>query len=183
VIDAAPAHQPWHQPLVRRPSLSAPAVRRIAGFVAAALLDELAPRSDTERYVRQRVRERLKEDNAASADDAAARADAAFETNKLDDDLVVSAAQDDDRAFVAHALTLKSGVAADVVQEILGARSNRALVALCWRSNLAMRTAVGLQRNPFGLKGTDVLSPRGGTDYPMTEEEMTWFVAYFEPSK
>lgn len=60
VIEAAPAHQPWHQPLVRRPTLSAPAVRRIAGFVAAALLDELAARSDldseTERYVRQRVR-------------------------------------------------------------------------------------------------------------------------------
>ena len=189
VIDAAPAHQPWHQPLVRRPSLSAPAVRRIAGFVAAALLDELAARSDidaeTERYVRQRVRERLKEDGASSADEAATRArvEAAFATGNLDDDLVMSAAQSDDHAFVAQALAIKSGVAASVVQEILRARSNRALVALCWQANLAMRTAVGLQRNVFSLKGTEVLNPRGGNDYPMTEEEMTWFVAYFDTGK
>ena len=186
VIDAAPSRRPWHQPLVRRPSLSAAAVRRIAGFVAAALLDELAARADldpeTERYVRQRVRERLKETGETSAEDEAAaraRADAAFAAGKLDDEMMLAAVQEDDRPFVAQALSLKSGDAADTVREILASHSPRALVALCWKAKLAMRTAVGMQRTLFGLKGAAVVNPRGGTDYPMTEEEMIWFVGYF----
>jgi len=189
VIEAAPAHQPWHQPLVRRPTLSAPAVRRIAGFVAAALLDELAARSDldseTERYVRQRVRERLKEEEGASSSDAAdarARADVAFAAGKLDDEMIMAAAQEEDRPFVAQALALKSGGVAETVQGIMGSRSGRALVALCWKANLTMRTVVGLQRSLFGLKGAEIVNPRRGTDYPMTDEEMTWFVGYFDPA-
>ncbi|MEQ8246527.1 MAG: DUF2336 domain-containing protein [Alphaproteobacteria bacterium] len=186
IIDEAPVHEPWHRPLVARPSLSASAIRRIAGFVAAALLDELAARSDidaeTERFVRQRVRDRLREDDGSSPEsDAAARsrARAAFAASKLDDTAILSAAQAGDVVFVGHALSLKSGVPEAAVRRILRARSGRPLSALCWKAHLAMRTAVGLQRTLCHLKGNEVLNPRGGTDYPMVDEEMEWFVRYF----
>ncbi len=186
IIDEAPDHILWHKPLVRRPTLSSTAVRRIAGFVAAALLDELAARSDldadTERYVRQRVRERLKEDDGSSDENDVAsrsRARSAFSAEKLDDAVVLSAAQAGERVFVEHALALKSDVPEAIVRAIFRARSGRPLAALCWKAHLAMRTAVGLQRTLCHLKGSDVLNPRGGTDYPMTDEEMSWFLAHF----
>ena len=186
IIGEAPGHEPWHRPLVERPSLSASAIRRIAGFVAAALLDALAARTDidadTERYVRQRVRDRLREDDGSSPEgDAASRAlaKAAFAASKLDDSAILSAAETGNVVFVEHALSLKSAVPEASVREILQARSGRPLAALCWKAHLAMRTAVGLQRTLCHLKGSEVLNPRGGTDYPMTDEEMNWFVQYF----
>jgi uncharacterized protein (DUF2336 family) len=46
ILDAAPSHEPWHEPLVQRPNLPGRAAKRIAGFVAASLLQRLADRSD-----------------------------------------------------------------------------------------------------------------------------------------
>ena len=186
IIGQAPQRVSWHRPLVHRPQLSSAAIRRIAGFVAAALLDDLATRADldpeTERFVRQRVKERLKEESSASAENeetARGLATAALEAGTLDDAAVLRAAENGERAFIAHALALRSAVSLDAVRMILRARAARPLAALCWRANLSMRTAVGLQRTFCRLKGTEVLNPRGGADYPMVEEEMGWFVDYF----
>lgn len=46
ILDAAPSHEPWHEPLVQRPNLPGKAAKRIAGFVAASLLQRLADRHD-----------------------------------------------------------------------------------------------------------------------------------------
>lgn len=166
VIGAAPAHQPWHQPLVRRPSLSAPAVRRIAGFVAAALLDELAARADldadTERYVRQRVRDRLKEeDDSTSSEDAAARARAknAFAAGKLDDEAVMIAAQSNDQAFIAEALGLRSSLTADIVRGILSAKSNRAPRRALLEGQLGDAHRCGSAAWAVGPKGNGCFEP------------------------
>jgi len=186
IIGAAPRHPTWHKPLVDRPHLSPDAVRRIAGFVAAALLDDLAARADldpeTERFVRQRVRERLKEDQNVVSEDAEAtlaRVRMAEMAGTLDDDAVLEAAKSGDIAFVEQALALKAGEKRETVDAIVRSRSARPLAALCWRAKLSMRAAVGLQRHVHKFKSTEVLNPRGGSDYPMTEEEMAWFVGFF----
>lgn len=46
LIDRAPRHELWHEPLVRRPKLPARAAIRLAEFVAETLLEELKARSD-----------------------------------------------------------------------------------------------------------------------------------------
>ena len=46
ILDRAPEHQAWHRPLVDRPSLSANAVKRLAGFVAQSLVEVLRQRPD-----------------------------------------------------------------------------------------------------------------------------------------
>lgn len=186
IIAAAPKHPVWHRPLVRRPKLSAAAVRRIAGFVAAALLDELAERGDldpeTERFVRHKVKERLKEEDASTReaeDAAAARARMAHMSGQLDDNAISAAADASESGFVEHALALKADLTPGHVRAILRARAPRPLAALCWKAHLTMRTAVSLQRSVFGLRPGEMLNPRGGLDYPLTDEEMAWYLAYF----
>ncbi|MFX5252870.1 DUF2336 domain-containing protein, partial [Acinetobacter baumannii] len=44
IIEHAASMENWHKPLVMRAELSLRAMRRIAGFVAASLIDELVDR-------------------------------------------------------------------------------------------------------------------------------------------
>ncbi|MBT6430459.1 MAG: DUF2336 domain-containing protein, partial [Rhodospirillaceae bacterium] len=46
IIDNAAPMEPWHKPLVKWPSLSDSAIRRIAGFVATSLVETLCNRND-----------------------------------------------------------------------------------------------------------------------------------------
>ncbi|WP_341703174.1 DUF2336 domain-containing protein [Ferrovibrio sp.] len=63
ILDTAPSHEQWHEPLVQRPNLPGKAAKRIAGFVAASLLNRLASRqdlpADTLAEVRQVMEQRL----------------------------------------------------------------------------------------------------------------------------
>lgn len=53
-------------------------------------------------------------------------------------------------------------------------RNAKAIVALAWKAGLAMRTAVQLQLRLARLPPPAVLNARGGTDYPLDEDEMRW---------
>jgi uncharacterized protein (DUF2336 family) len=48
ILDVAPRHGDWHEPLVERPSLPGGAMRRLAGFVSQALLGMLKQRKDAD---------------------------------------------------------------------------------------------------------------------------------------
>jgi uncharacterized protein (DUF2336 family) len=61
ILDLAPAHEPWHAPLVRRPRLPARAVARLATFVADNLLKVLQERTDLEPEAIRRLTEAVRE--------------------------------------------------------------------------------------------------------------------------
>ena len=65
IIAEAEEIESWHQPLVLRADLSARAIRRIGGFVGAALLEQLAARGDlsdaTRAHLNRRLRARLEQ--------------------------------------------------------------------------------------------------------------------------
>ena len=66
IIEDARETKSWHEPLVRRPTLSQRAMQRITGFVTSSLLSILSERGDldpeTSRAVAEAVKERLKEE-------------------------------------------------------------------------------------------------------------------------
>ncbi len=72
IIDRAPANEPWHAPLVRRPQLPARAAARLASFVADSLLSILQARTDlgpaAARQVADSVRHRLTRQPSGAAD-------------------------------------------------------------------------------------------------------------------
>ncbi|HWK44832.1 MAG TPA: DUF2336 domain-containing protein [Stellaceae bacterium] len=55
LIEVAPAHEVWHEPLVRRPVLSSNAVLRLASFVTGRLLGMLLNRPDLEPATAQTI--------------------------------------------------------------------------------------------------------------------------------
>jgi len=82
LIERAPRHKPWHEPLVHRPWLPVRAAARLAGFLADSLVKVLQSRTDlgpeVAREVGEVVRRRLQADNnGVAANGAAAAAGAA----------------------------------------------------------------------------------------------------------
>ena len=60
------------------------------------------------------------------------------------------------------------------------AGSAKGITALAWKAGLGMRVATQLQLRMGGIPPGDVLHARDGVDYPLTDEEMTWQLDFFQ---
>lgn len=179
IIDAAVEVEPWHTPLVHRPALSQEAVERITAFVATNMLDVLSARDDldmeTVAVVREEVERRLAGDE--TPDDKAQRL---FAEGALDDEVIVEALKAADRDFVKAALVVMADVSSDVVEKIASTHSVKGTVALSWKAGLSARTSTELQQRFSHVPVGDILYPKDGEDYPMSDEDMTWQIDFFQ---
>ncbi len=185
----------WHEPLVRRPWLPASAARKLAGFVASSLLDLLKARDDldrdTARLVAREVERRIEDEaeetakkGIETADDdsepAEQRAKRMFEAGELDDQVLTRALNGGDRDLVRHGLALRADLPLSLIDHVLAAHSAKGVTALAWKAGCAMRFASQLQLRLGGIPPNQVLNPRGGTDYPLSDEEMDWQLDFFQ---
>ncbi len=177
IVECAAEAAALHEPLVMRAELSVRAIRRIAGFVAAALVDLLCRRQDvdeaTETAIRRQVRQRLKDAPLGpDENDPAVRASALHAGGKLDEACIMEAIESGDRAFVGAALAIRTGQPAETVTRLIASRSAKAIVALAWKAGIGMRTAVRLQARIGLVPPREMLNARRGVDYPMSEREL-----------
>jgi len=182
VIENAAGIETWHQPLVVRPELSLRAVRRISGFVASALLEQLAARhhldDDTRRFIVGRVRERLKTEMIAPQADekiherAMAAVAQAIKSKRLDDEFVTDAIESEDRPRIVIALAALADVPEAHVERILKSGNGQLITAFAWHARLAMRTAFLLQKDIARVASRDLVPARNGVDFPYSEDQM-----------
>jgi hypothetical protein len=191
IIDNAAAVEPWHKPLVKWPSLSDSAVRRIAGFVATSLIETLCNRNDidanTAIELAKVVKKEIGPDTALDplprtedVDDGPVKNDNGgkdwatklFKDGGLDDDALQDAITAGDREFVIHGLSLKSGYATKLVDQVLTVAKPETVTALAWKAEFSMRTAMQLQLRIARVRPQSILNARNGVDYPLTEAQL-----------
>lgn len=177
IIDSAPENEAWHQPLVLRPELTVRAMRRIAGFVAAALVDLLAEKhkldDGTAADLRKVVRRRIDAVSAAeSAIESPERVRDLKAAGKLDDETVADAIDRNDRAFVLQALAELSGLPTTTIARVVDSKSPKGVTAIAWKAGLSMRTAVRLQHRVALIPPKQVLNARNGVDYPLNASDL-----------
>lgn len=184
IIDNAAEVKAWHGPLTLRADLSLRAVRRVAGFVASSLLRQLQERreldEETALYLAKRVRERLAEERAEPLRDLAEIIRKAAARGELNDAYVLNAIEAHDRPLVAYALAALVHAPVGIVERVIDSTSAKAIVALCWRAGLSMRTALKLQGLSGRIAQKDLIPARRGIDYPMSEDEMIFQLDLFE---
>lgn len=192
IAERAAEHVPWHRPIVMRPELSVRAVRRLADFVSANLLEVLERRSgldpSAKSHLRACLRERLNADAAAlgmvkDEAKAAARAQIAMAKGRLDQDFVMDLVEEGARATLIQALSLKSGVRAAVVEKILASRNGKAIAAVAWKCGFSARLALKIQTLIAHVPGAQTVLPRQNGDFPLTPDEMTWQLDFFAQLK
>lgn len=189
ILDRARDIEPWHKPLVSRPKLSKKAVLRLAEFVADALLDTLALRSDLGDNAAEAVREEFSRrmeaaERSRTRDEGGPpgeRAKKLHGQGLLNDEAVREACQGGDDVFVKTALALKSGLSLALVSKIIDLASVKGVVAVCWKSELTMQTAVLVQKRIAKVPPREVQGSVDG-DYPYTDDEMTWQLDFFQDS-
>jgi uncharacterized protein (DUF2336 family) len=143
IVECAAGAAALHEPLVMRTELSVRAIRRISGFVAAALVDMLCRRRNvdraTEAAIRRQVQSRLKEAPLGPDDnDPALRAKTLHAEGRLDEACIAGAIESD-RAFVIAALAIRTGQPAETVTRLLASR--RRASAWCRREKCSTPAA------------------------------------------
>ena len=186
IIDHAETIEQWHGPLAMRTDLSLRALRRIAGFVGAALLERLCERhgldDDTQAHLNRCLRQRLERDDEKSrsvAEGTRAEILRAFEKGELTEEYVENAVLMGHREITLECLAVLAPAHRSTVDKIFASRSAKAITALCWQAGLSMRVAFKVQSAIAKLHADELLAARAGVAYPLTEAEMQWHLSYF----
>ena len=180
IVEQAQSIGAWQGPLVLRAGLSQRAIRRIAGFAGAALIERLAQRHDLEERTRRHLRSELKKRlDSAPAEPASLLVQEFARHGPIDDAYVLSLAYRGNRAGVVAALSAAGKIPAEIVERILNLGQAKPLTALVWRAGFSMRVAFKIQTSLLHLPTHQVLPARDGVHYPMSEKEMRWHLEYF----
>jgi hypothetical protein len=99
---------------------------------------------------------------------------------RLNEKTIREAASAGDREFIIAALSICSGENHEAVNRIFEMRSTKGIVAICWKAEFSMDSAVLLQATVGAIAPAMILKPESGANYPMTEEEMLWRLEFFE---
>lgn len=168
IIETARSVEQLHRPLVYRPELSIRAIRRIAEFVSASLLERLGDRHSLPDALRDelkmKARNALEKEKPEPAEDS---------------DAMGFALDKNDRGTVFATLAAASKLTVPTVERIFQLKSARGIVALAWSAKLPMRLALRLQSEIGGIQPRDMVYARGGTDYPFPPEELEEQIAFF----
>ncbi|MFN3461415.1 MAG: DUF2336 domain-containing protein [Oceanibaculum sp.] len=178
ILDKAPAVEEWQEPLVKRPLLPMNAIKRLADFVSSSLFDLLQARPDLDKATAKAVAKAVKKRLAAEAKERAAAGNDA-PPPPGDAEAMSAAIAGGKQDQVTAALARDAALNPAVVRKILTSMSAKAVTALAWKAKLTMRQALQLQLKIAGIAPHQVLNPRGGTDYPLTEREMEWQLELF----
>jgi uncharacterized protein (DUF2336 family) len=187
IIDHAQAVKSWHAPLAMRSDLSLRALRRIAGFVAASLIEQIACRHDLDedtrvclkRAWRARVEKDAAEASSTSDDKIQAEVRKARESGKLDERFIEVAVEAGSRDLVLESFAVLVNVPRSTIEKIFASRSAKAITALAWKAGLSMRIAFKIQTLIAKLHAEELLPARAGVAFPLSEDEMRWHLSYF----
>ncbi len=174
LVDRSIEHPDWHDPLIRRPSLSDRSAKTLSNIVADHMLELLAARSDLDPALaadlRTRVATRMQQVPAA-----AAPPDPMGKPTEAD--LLAATAEGDGRKS-ALMLAAAASVPLLAVRRAATLRSAKGLVSLAWKAGFSMQAGYAVQVLLAGLAPGSVMKPGPGNSFPMSVQEMSWQVEF-----
>ncbi|GAB5389180.1 MAG: hypothetical protein Alpg2KO_21480 [Alphaproteobacteria bacterium] len=158
-------------------------LNELAGSVARRILgkrrDLVDRRAAT--VVALAVDRRMKLANTASEKDCPLdRARKMHKGHMLDEHTVLDALSVGDEDFCRAALSVLAVVELQTVTRILETKSPKPVIALCWQARISARCAFDIQARLAHVPAKQLLSPRGGTKYPLTMEDIEMQLGLFD---
>lgn len=175
--------------MIARDDLTLATIRRVSQFLSSAVFDRLAERykklgedalNDIKRDVQARIKKGAADSKSLPGEGARERAEVLYKDGKLDEDAVVSAIDAGERLFVIHAIALLTGLPWEKVRDILSSKSAKAICALAWKSEFTAERALTLQTKVGKLQGKSVIRPTPDGEYALTNDDMEWYLDFFE---
>jgi len=84
-----------------------------------------------------------------------------------------------DLEYVKCSLVELSGLPSKTVNQMLGTKTPKAMVAVAWKAGLTMGMAERLQRDMLEIPRDKVMRAAAGGGYPLSEPDLDWYVESF----
>lgn len=184
IVERARELPEWQEPLALRKKLPPDIAAALAGFAQESVRQLLIRKSDFDKPTVDRIVKLVRRRLAYAAASEEAR-DSGNETpydravrlardGRLDEKLIADGLAMKETDFVIAALACLARASLPDVQRIMALKAAKPVVALSWKAGLSMRMALRLQQELAGVQPRELLYPRDGTDYPLTEAELIW---------
>lgn len=180
IITKARTFKEWQKPLACRKNLPPQMVKELATFAEEAVRDLLVHNSDFDPETMEEITEIFKrrltyaEEQKRQEETPAERAKRLAKDKNLNEDVISDALGMRDREFVLAAIAQLTKYKLKDITKIFDLRSPKPIVAVSWKAGLSMRLALRLQQEVGKVPPKDLLYPKGGEDYPLSEEDMKW---------
>lgn len=175
----------WQRPLANRAMLPVSIAKKLAEFVDSAIWEILFAKeeydreeiNDIIRICRRRIN--FASEKELSSESLEMRLHHLFKDGRLNADIITDALAMGDTQFVRGAMAYLSKTTMQTVDRIFALRRPKPIIALAWKARLPMRLALLLQQEMGQVPHKQVIYPKGGTDYPLTDDELQWQVEFF----
>lgn len=174
----------WQTPLALRKGLPADVAALLAEFAHDAVRDILIQRHafdarTTDKvskiFHRRLTRAVTNRGDAQTAHETPYdRAVRLARAGELSEDVIADALGLQEEEFVIAALACLARTSLPAIRRIFSMHAPKPIVALSWKAGLSMRMALQLQRDMGRVPFQELIYPRNGTDYPLTEDELLW---------
>lgn len=180
IVERAKEHTEWHKPLVARKALPPLMARKLAAYVDKSVRKLLLERSDLDEATIKEISEVIQrriafeEDRRKNFDrsNPIERAQKLHTTDDLTEEVMSDAIAMQDREFVMAGLALRANASINDVEKVFDVRAAKSICAVCWRAGFSARLALKLQQTLGRIPPSQLMYPRGGTDYPIAPEIM-----------
>ena len=185
ILAIAPEKPEWHKPLALQTHLPARVLKGIIMFVDSSIQKLIMERDDFDEETRNELMDTVSRrvnflvDEKGNRITAEQKAQILYAQKQLDDDAVKDALALREYDFVYYALALKSGIAVEIVKQMINTGSPKAITALVWKADLRMRTALEVQKAMGKVQPREILYPKNGDSYPLTAEDLMWQINFF----
>lgn len=180
IVEKARNYPEWQKPMAMRKSLPVSIARQLAEIVDASVRELLQKRADFDDQSTEEiaavVRRRLDfaDQEERSIESIDKRLSRLMREGALGEAAISDALAMRDHEFVLAALGRLADTTPEDVRRVVQMSAPKPLVALVWRAGLPMRLAFQLQKDLARIPPKELLYPKGGTDYPLTEDELRW---------
>lgn len=182
IVARANEYPEWHKPLAVNKALSPLMAQKLAAYVDKSVRKILLERSDLDKRTINEVTEVIKRrmeyeeqrKNNFAGSDPVKRAKKMFASGDLLEKVFEDAIAMHDKKFVFAGLALRANTSIANIEKVFDVKAPKSICAVCWKAGLSMRLAMRLQQTFGEVKSVNIIYPRHGTDYPLTEEELRW---------
>jgi uncharacterized protein (DUF2336 family) len=180
IVKKAKDFPEWHEPIAKRKELPANAARELANYANEKVRDILLKRDDldpvTVAEITQTFKRRFEEAGKVKQYTRASKERVAelYENGRLTEEAIMDALALSDYEFLYSAVALRAETTLEQAKKVFALKAAKPIVAICWKADLSMRFALKLQQDIGHVQPKELIYPKDGSDYPLSEEEMIW---------
>jgi len=178
IVDKARKYPDWQKPVAMKKNLSRELVKELAEFVDLSVRNVLLERTDFDAELMEDVslivQRRIDFMGQAENESIEDRVFRLYNAGKLNDEIFGDALSMRDKDFVTIGLAVLLKTNKLNIDKIFAMGAAKPVVAICWKAGLSMRLALRLQQDMAKIPHKELVYPRGGTDYPLSDADLKW---------